>query len=192
MKNSTIIQVIMAIAAAALLIRPSLAEAAGFEYDLLIKNGRVFDGSLQPAFPADVAVKDGVIVKIARPITGTAARTIDAKGLFITPGFIDLHIHVEVGMDALERKAVSLEHVIRSQTSLAAQIMNLPDRGWIKEGYKADINVIDLNNIRIKATIANPSRYCEGVEYLIVNGKVVIDKGKWNGTLAGQVLKLNK
>ena len=93
---------------------------------------------------------------------------------------------------ALERKAVSLEHVIRSQTSLAAQIMNLHDRGWIKEGYKADINVIDLQNIKIKATVANPSRYCEGVKYLVLNGKVVIDKGKWNGTLAGQVLKLNK
>lgn len=90
---------------------------------------------------------------------------------------------------ALEKKAVSLEHVIRSQTSLPAQIMNLNDRGLIKEGYKADINVIDLNNITIKATVANASRYCEGVMYLIINGKVVIDKGKWNGTLAGQVLK---
>lgn len=93
---------------------------------------------------------------------------------------------------AMERKAVSLEHVIRSQTSLPAQIMNLGDRGWIKEGYKADINVIDLNNIKIKATVANASRYCEGVKYLIVNGKLVIDKGKWNGSLAGQVLKLKK
>ena len=91
---------------------------------------------------------------------------------------------------ALERKAVSFEHIIRSQTSLAAQIMNLHDRGWIKEGYKADINVIDLANIKIKATVANPSRYCEGVKYLVLDGKVVIDKGKWNGTLAGQVLKL--
>jgi N-acyl-D-aspartate/D-glutamate deacylase len=93
---------------------------------------------------------------------------------------------------AMERKAVSLEHTIRSQTSLPAQIMNLGDRGWIKEGYKADINVIDLNNIKIKATVANASRYCEGVKYLIVNGKLVIDKGKWNGSLAGQVLKLKK
>jgi N-acyl-D-amino-acid deacylase len=105
MKNRTIIPVFMAIAAAALLSRPGLAPASGFEYDLLIKNGRVFDGSLRPAFAADVAVKDGLIVRIAKSISGTAARTIEAKGLFITPGFIDLHTHVEVGMDALENRS---------------------------------------------------------------------------------------
>jgi N-acyl-D-aspartate/D-glutamate deacylase len=70
--------------------------------------------------------------------------------------------------------------------------MNLNDRGWIKEGCKADINVIDLDNIKIRATVANASRYCEGVKYLMINGKLVIDGGKWNGTLAGQVLKLKK
>jgi hypothetical protein len=40
--------------------------------------------------------------------------------------------------------------------------------------------------------VANASRFCEGVKYLIINGKLVIDKGKWNGSLAGQVLKLKK
>jgi len=92
----------------------------------------------------------------------------------------------------LERKAVSLEHVIRSQTSLPAEIMGFKDRGWIKQGYKADINVIDMENITIKATISNPHQYCEGIQYLILNGKLVIDKGRWNGTLAGEVLKLKK
>ena len=91
-----------------------------------------------------------------------------------------------------ERKAISVEHAIRSQTSLPAQIMGFKDRGWIKEGYKADINVIDLSNIKIKATRSNPHVYCEGVKYLIINGKLVIDEGKFNGKLAGQVLKLNE
>ena len=49
---------------------------------------------------------------------------------------------------AMERKTVSVAHVIRSQTSLPAQIMNWKNRGWIKEGYKADIVVFDLNNIK--------------------------------------------
>jgi len=93
---------------------------------------------------------------------------------------------------AQERKAVSVAHVIRSQTSLPAQIMNWDDRGWIREGYKADIVVLDLNNIKIKTSLSNPHQYSEGVKYLLINGKVVIDGGKFNGTLAGQVLKLKK
>mgnify|MGYP001045510786 CR=1 FL=1 len=93
---------------------------------------------------------------------------------------------------ALERKVVSVEHVIRSQTSLPAEVMGFTDRGWIKEGYKADINVIDLYNIKIKATVSNPSQYCQGVKYQIINGKLVIDNGKYNGILAGDVLKLKK
>ena len=93
---------------------------------------------------------------------------------------------------ALERKAISLEHAIRSQTALAAKIMNWNDRGWIREGYKADIVVLDLKKLKAESSISNPHRYSEGVEYLVVNGKVTIDKGKYNGELAGRVLKLKK
>lgn len=93
---------------------------------------------------------------------------------------------------ALERKTISLEHAIRSQTSLAAKIMNWNDRGWIKEGYKADIVLLDLKNIRTETSISNPHCYSAGVEYLLVNGKVTIDKGKYNGELAGKVLKLKE
>ncbi|MFB0565424.1 MAG: amidohydrolase family protein [Candidatus Aminicenantaceae bacterium] len=93
---------------------------------------------------------------------------------------------------ALQRKSVSLAHVIRSQTSLPAQIMNWEDRGWIKKGYIADIAVIDLNNIKIKTTISNPHQFSEGVKHLLVNGEIVISDGKWNGKLPGKVLKLKK
>jgi N-acyl-D-amino-acid deacylase len=93
---------------------------------------------------------------------------------------------------ALERKTISLEHAIRSQTSLAAKIMNWNDRGWIKEGYKADIVLLDLKKLKTETSISNPHCYCEGVEYLLVNGKLTIDKGKYNGELAGKVLKLKK
>ncbi|MGD2295699.1 MAG: amidohydrolase family protein, partial [Candidatus Aminicenantes bacterium] len=88
---------------------------------------------------------------------------------------------------ALERKVVSLPHVIRSHTSLPAQIMNWEDRGWIKEGYKADVVVLDLENIRIRTSISNPHAYSEGVKYLLINGKLVLDNGQWTGTLPGEV-----
>jgi len=93
---------------------------------------------------------------------------------------------------ALQRKAVPLPHVIRSQTSLAADIMNWEDRGWIKEGFKADIVVFDLNNIKIKTSISNPHQYSEGVKYLFINGELVLDNGKYTNKLPGEVLFLKK
>jgi len=93
---------------------------------------------------------------------------------------------------ALQRKTVSLAHVIRSQTSLPAQIMNWDDRGWIKKGYMADIAVLDLNNIKTPTSVSNPHQYSKGVKYLLVNGEVVIANEKYTGELPGQVLKLKK
>ena len=65
-------------------------------YDLIIKNARVIDGTNQPAFSADVAVSDGRIAQVDR--TGTlsdGARTIDAQGHLLTPGFVDIHTHYD-------------------------------------------------------------------------------------------------
>ena len=72
---------------------PALAQAA--VYDLVINNARVVDGSGNPWFRADVAIKDGRIVRIGRIAANTAAKSIDAKGQILAPGFIDVHTHVE-------------------------------------------------------------------------------------------------
>lgn len=61
-------------------------------YDILIKNGTVIDGSGAEGVIADVAVQDGKIVAVGQ-VSGEAARVIDAKGLVVTPGFIDAHAH---------------------------------------------------------------------------------------------------
>ena len=63
--------------------------------DLLIRNGRVLDGSGNSWYYADVAIRNGIIVRIGRLDSFTATRTIDAKGLLVTPGFIDVHTHIE-------------------------------------------------------------------------------------------------
>jgi len=66
---------------------PSVVQSV--DYDLLIKNANVFDGSLKDPFQADVA----------ESIAGTAARVIDAKEPYLCPGVITLHTHVDRGMN---------------------------------------------------------------------------------------------
>jgi N-acyl-D-amino-acid deacylase len=61
-------------------------------YDVLIRGGTVYDGSGKPPLDADVAVADGKIAAVGR-IEGTAKQVIDAKGLAVAPGFIDIHSH---------------------------------------------------------------------------------------------------
>jgi N-acyl-D-aspartate/D-glutamate deacylase len=63
-------------------------------YDLIIRNGRIVDGSGMPAFNGDVAVKDGKIAGVGK-FDGTADRVIDADGLAVSPGFIDNHTHYD-------------------------------------------------------------------------------------------------
>ena len=63
-------------------------------YDLIIRGGTVVDGTGAPARTADVAVRDGLIVEVGR-VDGTARRTIDADGLTVTPGFVDVHTHFD-------------------------------------------------------------------------------------------------
>ncbi len=63
-------------------------------YDLLIKNGRIVDGSGMPAFRGDIGIKDGKIIEIGK-LSGPAASTIDADGRAVAPGFIDNHCHYD-------------------------------------------------------------------------------------------------
>src|SRR5579863_8872563 len=62
-------------------------------WDILIRGGLVIDGSGSPAGIADLAIGDGRIAAIGRPLAGTAGKTIDAAGLAVTPGFIDIKTH---------------------------------------------------------------------------------------------------
>ena len=67
-------------------------------YDLLIRNGKIIDGTGNSWFYADIAVKDGKIIRIGKLNNANAVKTVDAKGLIVAPGFIDVHGHIEGGI----------------------------------------------------------------------------------------------
>jgi N-acyl-D-aspartate/D-glutamate deacylase len=84
---------LLAALAACLFVVPAPVEAAEPEYDLVIRNGRIVDGSGNPWFHGDVAITGDKIVAVGRVPEGKAKQTIDAKGLIVAPGFIDMHSH---------------------------------------------------------------------------------------------------
>ncbi|MEE2678478.1 MAG: amidohydrolase family protein [Myxococcota bacterium] len=67
-------------------------------WDLVVRGGRVVDGTGMRAFGADIAVKDGRIARVGR-VNESAERTVDADGCWVTPGFIDVHTHYDVQLD---------------------------------------------------------------------------------------------
>jgi N-acyl-D-amino-acid deacylase len=88
-----------------------------------------------------------------------------------------------------EDKALTLEDAIRKFSALPAQRMRLTDRGVLKAGMWADVVVFDPATVRDRATFDNPNQLSEGMEYVLVNGVPVIDRGKMTGALPGKVLR---
>lgn len=77
----------------------SLPGIAQQQCDIMIRNGKIVDGAGNSWFYGDVAVKDGRILAVGKKLEGyTAARSIDANGMIVAPGFIDVHGHVESGI----------------------------------------------------------------------------------------------
>jgi len=87
-----------------------------------------------------------------------------------------------------EENLLTLEDAVRKMTSLPAQFLNMKDRGLLLKGYKADVTIFNPETVRDDATYDNAFQYASGVEYVIVNGKVSVDKEKYNGALNGKVL----
>jgi len=88
-----------------------------------------------------------------------------------------------------EERLLALPDAIRKMTSFPAQRLGLPDRGLLRDGFKADIVVFDPGTVRAPATRRQPKQFPIGIEYVIVNGKVVVDQGKHAGVLAGRALR---
>lgn len=83
------------------------------DHDLIIRGGSVHDGLGSPARTADVAIKDGRVVAIG-DVTGTATETLDARGLLVTPGFVDVHTHYDGQATWSQRLQPSSSHGVTS------------------------------------------------------------------------------
>lgn len=65
------------------------------EFDTVIKSGTVVDGARMPRYKADVGIKDGVVSEIGHIDASRAEKTLDAEGMIVAPGFVDLHTHYD-------------------------------------------------------------------------------------------------
>ena len=81
-----------------LLLAPVLVSTQSPRYDLVLRGGRIVDGTGSPWYRADVAIAGDTIVRIAPAITDPATRVIDVKNLVVAPGFIDIHTHARRGI----------------------------------------------------------------------------------------------
>jgi len=93
---------------------------------------------------------------------------------------------------SVKREVDTLEHAVRSATSLPAQILGLEDRGRLAAGAKADLVVLDMAALRDRTTYLEPSVYPSGVDYVLVNGRFAVDGGERMLALAGRVLTHSK
>lgn len=95
-----------------------------------------------------------------------------------------------LGKFVREMKAMTLEEAIRKMTTKPAEAFNFTDRGIIKAGKKADIVVFNPDTVIDKGTFIDPIQYPEGIEIVIINGKVVLEGGKRSDAISGEVIRI--
>ena len=93
-----------------------------------------------------------------------------------------------LGVYARDRGLLTLEDAVRKMTSLNAGKLGLTDRGVVRPGAFADLTVFDPDKVIDRSTYTDPFRYSEGIEYVVVNGRLVLDQGKPTGAKPGRAL----
>ena len=96
-----------------------------------------------------------------------------------------------LGKYVKDEGVISLETAIHKMTGKSAEVLGLKDRGLLKEGLAADIVIFDPESIEDKGTYINPNQFPVGIDYVLVNGKILINKGNPTPQKAGKVLKFS-
>lgn len=87
-----------------------------------------------------------------------------------------------------DRRVLTLEEAVRKMTSWPATRMRLMDRGMIREGLRADVTIFDLDALDDRASFERPMEFPTGIEWVLVNGVVVLERGRHTGATPGSVL----
>jgi N-acyl-D-aspartate/D-glutamate deacylase len=90
----------------------------------------------------------------------------------------------------MDRGVISVAHAVRSATSLPAEILGWRDRGLVREGYRADIAVLDFERVWPRSSLGDVHRYSEGARYVLIDGTLALDGGEPTGALPGCILSL--
>ncbi len=149
--------------------------------DLLIEE------DLQVAFVARTGNPDNIRAIVQHP-----AQMVGSDGLMTgdmpNPRTYGTFPYV-LGQFVREEGLLRLEDAVRKMTSMPAQRLGLQDRGILRDGMKADVVIFDPERVRANATFEDPKQYPDGIEYVLVNGQMVIDNGTHTGALPGRALR---
>ena len=96
-----------------------------------------------------------------------------------------------LGVYVRELKLLRLEDAVRKMTALNAAKVGLLDRGLLRPGQFADVTIFDPDRVIDRSTYTEPFQYGDGIEYVIVNGELVLEKGEQTGALPGRALRRN-
>jgi N-acyl-D-aspartate/D-glutamate deacylase len=94
-----------------------------------------------------------------------------------------------LGQFVREEALLSLEEAVRRMTGAPAARLGLADRGLLRDGFTADLVVLDPARVRATATYEDPRRFPEGIEHVVVNGTLVVDAGRHTGATPGRALR---
>ncbi len=146
----------------------------------IIVTGGAFDNPMDDASLAD-AVADPQC-SIASDIVGGDHRTINPAAYGTFPKVL--------GRIARDAGIMTQEEAVRKMTSLPAKQMGLKDRGVIRRGAHADVTIFNPETVIDRASFGRPYQMPVGIDYVLINGRIVLEKGKYHaGALAGQVIR---
>lgn len=94
-----------------------------------------------------------------------------------------------LGRYVRERNVLTLENAIHKMTGMPAATLRLPDIGVVRAGARADLTIFDADSVVDRATFQEPHQYPAGIPYVIVNGTLAVDSGRFTGARAGRVLR---